>query len=138
MPQLDPNSFYYQYFGVIILMTVIYTILSFLVLPIFLRFLIIRNYFIKILNLATNTISSSNKQIQKFLIIKNKSLITLFFNTSQFLNNLVVSLLNLVNTKNNLLDNKNNNNLSNVEISLVGGIYFLYLNFLLILDNNEE
>lgn len=46
MPQLDPNTFTYQYIGVISLLVIAYVTLSYIVLPIILRLMLVRGSFL--------------------------------------------------------------------------------------------
>lgn len=66
MPQLDPNTFIYQYIGIIILLLTVYTILSYIVLPILLRLMLVRNLFLTTRQTLTdlgNTVSDNYKQM---------------------------------------------------------------------------
>lgn len=48
MPQLDPNTFINQYFGIIVLFVIVYSLLSYIVLPLTLRALLLRNRFLEL------------------------------------------------------------------------------------------
>lgn len=47
MPQLDVNTFWYQYIGIVTTLIVVYMLLSYVALPILLRVLVYRDTFLK-------------------------------------------------------------------------------------------
>jgi hypothetical protein len=71
MPQLDPNTFIYQYIGVVFLLIVIYTILSYVVLPTLLRLMLIRNNFLTTRQTSTELVSIVSTNYQQLVSFKN-------------------------------------------------------------------
>jgi hypothetical protein len=139
MPQLDPNTFIYQYLGVIILFILAYTLLSYIILPTLLRAILFRNLF-----LAENTVTANLLSVAasdyRYMFLSNKA-----DQIPGLFNNFFASKFQLLNK----LFVWNNLNIGSVSVSadtssvmLVGlftNQFILYLNFFLLVDdtNNE-
>jgi hypothetical protein len=95
MPQLDINAFIYQYVGIIILLIIIYTTLSYIVLPILLRLMLIRNAFLLTQKKLTDILQLTAPTYQHLLVSKRPLYINFL------LNNII---LHSVNTIKNLLN----------------------------------
>jgi len=82
MPQLDTNTFIYQYSGVITTLILLYIILSYIVLPVLLRSLFIRAAFL-FLSVRSTEFSRLSTSEKVFIHVKPKasifSLASLFF-----------------------------------------------------------
>jgi len=94
MPQLDPNTFLYQYTGIIILLITVYTLLAFVVLPVILRAMIIRNNFLVSGINRTESFKTLDFFIQRALVLRTptyiNSVANLFFkNFTKLLNTLI-------------------------------------------------
>jgi hypothetical protein len=73
MPQLDPNTFIYQYVGVVFLLILIYSILSYIVLPLLLRLMLIRNLFLTTRQTSTDLINTVSNSYQQLVSLKDPS-----------------------------------------------------------------
>lgn len=59
MPQLDANTFLAQYLVIASVLIIVYTTLSYVILPILLRLMLVRNNFLALVNSVSNTSSVS-------------------------------------------------------------------------------
>lgn len=91
MPQLDSNAFIYQYVGIIVLLISVYFILSYIVLPILLRLILIRDLFLNTRQTVTELTGVVSNNYQLLVNFKNPcrgfNLINSFlFNSASVLN----------------------------------------------------
>jgi hypothetical protein len=144
MPQLDINTFGYQYTGILILLITMYVILSYVVLPSLLRVIFIRSKYSESVSNAKDLavfISEVNfpslALAERSAILLSRGLSAFALKISATLKN-ITSLLNVVaviSTGSNELSNRFNSN----------GYYFnvvptsvFYLGVLLFLDPNSD
>jgi hypothetical protein len=106
MPQLDPNTFIYQYVGIIVLLIVVYTTLSYIVLPTLLRLMLVRNLFLstrQTLSELVNTVLPSYQQVISLKApirssrLSNSVLANLSIITTQWLNLVASTLFDVIN-----------------------------------------
>jgi len=129
MPQLDSNTFIYQYIGVIITLSLIYIILSYIVLPLLLRSIFIRSAFLLLSATSTETTRLTVSE-RAFMHVKSKTLVftlpsLLLVQLSYKVGTLIVILLNY-------LKNRTTVN-STTSSSLMGTMFaFVTLNYLIL------
>lgn len=136
MPQLDASTFIYQYFGIIFILVIIYTLLSYIALPSLLRIIMIREFFSK--TFSSSTIVSNNFKIKNFnfVTIQDKSASFISNNISLLLKNILYVLNITVNYTSSLLINTQDNKLNLKNNFLLLGSFSSYLLFLLVLEDN--
>lgn len=71
MPQLDSNTFIYQYLGIVTLLLAVYFVLSYIVLPILLRLMLIRNLFLTTRQTSTDLANVVSNNYQQLVSLKN-------------------------------------------------------------------
>jgi hypothetical protein len=92
MPQLDPNTFIYQYIGIIAVFIAVYSMLSYVFLPVLLRATLIRNLFLTTRQTISETLLVISAPFQNSLGLKHviffPSIVTAFatFFATQFTN----------------------------------------------------
>lgn len=119
MPQLDVNTYSFQYISLIILFITVYFFLSYFILPLILRSTIIRS-----------NVSLKNQKTDSFL---NKNV----FGTKQFFNkNLLntIFILNFLTAKSNINDSSNSYNFSDKFY----GTFSNYLLYVTLVVSEEE
>lgn len=79
MPQLDANTFIYQYVGIITLLVVVYYLLSYVVLPVLLRSSLIRSALLNSSLTGNTPLSSPSLQLSS-LGMNSSSALSLFEN----------------------------------------------------------
>lgn len=122
MPQLDANTFIYQYIGIISIFAIIYITLSYLVLPIILRLITFRAKFLDS-NQALGESLSSVSPFYKNSLILSSPLVNHFYNQ---LNSLVIRSSTVLNTLLIVLvGNSTKNFESSVNITKVISSYFV-------------
>jgi len=94
MPQLDVNTFSYQYVGVITLFILVYTILSYVVLPILLRLMLVRNFFLLAQQKISDLLQISNLNYKQIIVTQKPLRIN--FITGIILTNTIKLLKNFV------------------------------------------
>lgn len=140
MPQLDANTFTYQYFGIIFILFTAYTLLSYIALPALLRVIIVRDLFLKIsksslnlTNLLSNRVINTSILVDPFVSIfsfKISKLINFFLNKLSVTNSFLTSIFSKNISKNISF------NTTTISINL----YILYLSLFFSLEdsNNNE
>jgi len=118
MPQLDMNTFSYQYVGVIVLVLIVYTILSYIVLPILLRLMLVRNLFLLNQQKVADLLQLSNFNYQQ-VILTHKPLYTNFL-TGVILNSVTKVIKNFIGLLTTTLSGS-----SNLTSSVMGLKYIL-------------
>jgi len=141
MPQLDANTFGYQYFGIIIVLISVYTILSYLVLPILLRATLVRSNFLMGSISLKNEYSSpiSNLTHNTALLLKRPFttivLVSGYFNAVTSLLSLLINLFRKVVTSPSTLGNPLN---LHIEPTFAQFINFSNTYLILFLLNDES
>jgi hypothetical protein len=87
MPQLDINTFFYQYVGIIILLLSVYYLLSYIVLPVTMRAVIFRSRFLDVKKEDANSILLVVHDIKDSVALTSRAIITIgAFRSSLLLN----------------------------------------------------
>jgi hypothetical protein len=94
MPQLDPNTFFYQYVAIIGLLIIVYGVLSYIVLPLILRAIIIRNNFITWGRDVSELIKVVPSAVKRLIVLQTPVYLTgittnFFKKTAKFFLNLI-------------------------------------------------
>lgn len=112
------NTFSYQYVGVIVLVLIVYTILSYIVLPILLRLMLVRNLFLLNQQKVADLLQLSNFNYQQ-VILTHKPLYTNFL-TGVILNSVTKVIKNFIGLLTTTLSGS-----SNLTSSVMGLKYIL-------------
>ncbi len=102
MPQLDSNTFIYQYLGIIVLFILVYVTLSYFVLPILLRLMLIRNLFLATRQTLTELINVTTPAYAPAIALNSPT------HNEQLINSVSSSVVNLSTNWINLLSSKLN------------------------------
>lgn len=81
MPQLDINTFSYQYIAIILLLILVYTTLSYIVLPLLLRLMLIRNSFLLSQQKLSGILMFSSPTAAQLLVSKKPIYVNYLLNT---------------------------------------------------------
>lgn len=137
MPQLDPNSFIYQYFGILSILVVSYILLTYVALPILLRIILVRKYFsARLQNNSNNFMSTAS--LTTAYIKDNAAALIVSYKFSNFLNLALSNILTTAYSLSSILNRKNYNLVDN-NLNLISlNIYTTtYISLLLILDDDN-
>jgi len=134
MPQLDINTFSYQYVGIIVLVLIVYIILSYIVLPILLRLMLVRNLFLLNQQKVADLLQLSNFNYQQ-IILTHKPLYTNFL-TGAILNSAAKVIKNFISLLTTTLSGSSNLTSSVVKLKYILTTD-LSLSYLILLLSNE-
>lgn len=138
MPQLDSNTFIYQYAGIITLLIAVYFILSYIVLPILLRLMLIRNLFLATRQTSTDLVNVVSNNYQQLVSLKNPS--RNFSLTNNFIKSFTFLLSNWLTLLTTTLTLKKENSDSTLNLVLTAQesvTNYLILFLLIELEDNE-
>lgn len=138
MPQLDSNTFIYQYAGIITLLIAVYFILSYIVLPILLRLMLIRNLFLATRQTSTDLVNVVSNNYQQLVSLKNPS--RNFSLTNNFIKSFTFLLSNWLTLLTTTLTSKKENSDSTLNLVLTAQesvTNYLILFLLIELEDNE-